>query len=533
RGAKNPSNQCESCEAASTTSWTPSAAEGSACGGGKFCNASRKCVDGCAIGGKYYEIGATAPGNSCKVCNAAVDSGAWTPNPALAVGDVCNGGGKYCSAEYECRDGCKSGSEVYWDGDTSPGNECLYCDAGLDKPSGWYQKEAGASCNNGICDKDGDCMNPTTISAGAMHSCGIMSDGRAKCWGSNEYGGLGVDTGGAPGPWTPWLVPEAFGLVYIGAGNLHTCAATAAGKVLCWGDNSVAQLGRGTVSGVSTTPQEVSGLSGIKMLSVGSFHNCVITAEDHLRCWGNNADGQLGIGTIGNYASSPTQVLGSLNMLKVSKVSAGRFHTCAILSSGDAYCWGYNSHGGLGDGTTEPKLFPSLVNGAYSTGFTAISAGAFNTCGIRTSGTTINQAVCWGMRNGGATGDGTTAEGERTQPYPVVDHDTDVAAITMGANSGCALTDSSGTRRVRCWGAGAAGQIGNGSVDDTGTPDLVLGLTTNVTALPDMRWASVCVIDSGNVPKCWGLNDNAQLGQPYHHGPDEGESTALTVVGFP
>jgi alpha-tubulin suppressor-like RCC1 family protein len=178
-------------------------------------------------------------------------------------------------------------------------------------------------------------------------------------------------------------------------GKSHTCAITLEGSVKCWGDNTIGQLGDGTMIGRST-PTDVNALGGEAVaIAAGGFHTCAVLANGAARCWGANNDYQLGDGTrIGR--SIPTGVGGLASGVAV--IAGGQDHTCASLRDGSARCWGYNERGQLGDGTMTDRSTPVVVDGLA--GAAGIVAGGAHTCAL-TSGGNVR---CWGDNRAGQLG---------------------------------------------------------------------------------------------------------------------------------
>jgi alpha-tubulin suppressor-like RCC1 family protein len=189
----------------------------------------------------------------------------------------------------------------------------------------------------------------SAIATGSYDSCALTTGGGVKCWGISV---------GSP---TPADVPGlASGVAAIAAGTLHACALTIAGAVKCWGNNGGGQLGDGTTASRST-PVDVSGLSsGVTAIAAGDLHTCALTAAGRVRCWGLNAFGQAGEGTPAQPAT-PVEVPGLAGIVKA--IAAGAEHSCAVMSVGGVACWGRNAFGQLGDGTTRNAARPVSVIG--------------------------------------------------------------------------------------------------------------------------------------------------------------------------
>jgi alpha-tubulin suppressor-like RCC1 family protein len=250
-----------------------------------------------------------------------------------------------------------------------------------------------------------------TISAGRAHSCGISIGGRPYCWGSNERGQLGgsVDTTGgtvllrdasAPqlvGSLTDGKFFGAFNFRAIAAGGIHTCAIDFFQQAFCWGMGLNGQLGDGTNVFNQYQPQPVVGGTPFDSITAGYSHSCALASDGAAWCWGNNADGQLGDGSVQS-SNVPVRVTGGLTFVALT---AGYAHTCGIAADGTAWCWGRNEFGQLGDGTTTSRTSPTPVAGELV--FKVLSAGDQQTCGVTVS----RVAACWGDNEYGSLGDGT------------------------------------------------------------------------------------------------------------------------------
>ncbi len=275
--------------------------------------------------------------------------------------------------------------------------------------------------------------------------CVLSSAGTVRC---RIAGGSGLEA-----------VPGISDAVELGIGDSFGCVRRLGGVVGCWGSNEHGRLGDGT-SSTRTTPSLVGGSSPINdvtALAIGSDFACAMRTAGTVWCWGNNSRGQLGDGTTNN-SWLPMQVRESSGtgfLSGVTHLVAGGQHVCA-LKPGEVRCWGYNSGGQLGDGSTVNLPRPGRVSGL--TDAIALSAGEEHTCALRSGGT----VSCWGDNTEGALGDGTTVN--RSLPVDVMGL-ADVTMVSAGARYACARLRDGG---VRCWGRNNNGELGDG----TGYPAL-------------------------------------------------------------
>jgi len=247
----------------------------------------------------------------------------------------------------------------------------------------------------------------THIAAGGSHTCALSDTGHVRCWGVNDQFQLGA--GVAAETSTPVLVADlANGIRDVSAGAGHTCVAVATGEIHCWGGNAHGELGIGTASSTPVAkPQRVLGLpEPMMMVRSGFAHTCAVSAAGEVLCWGQGSAGALGDDTSLDRVS-PVAVKG-LPAAAVD-LTAGEDGTCAVLANAETYCWGDNSNGQLGDGTRIGRSAPVLVEGLRGR---AISSGRAFAC----AATSEHRAYCWGRNDEGQLGDGTSATRELAGP---------------------------------------------------------------------------------------------------------------------
>jgi alpha-tubulin suppressor-like RCC1 family protein/uncharacterized RDD family membrane protein YckC len=284
--------------------------------------------------------------------------------------------------------------------------------------------------------------------------------------------------------------------IELAAGGQHSCVITRGGGVKCWGYNSNGQLGDGTTDATHDTAVEVKGLPrGATALAGGYSHTCAVVGGE-VWCWGDNSDGQLGDGTTTD-SRRPVKVPG---LTGVTAVAAGNVHTCALTASGGVKCWGKNYLGQLGDGTTDERLAPVDVVGLTG-GVTAIAARRYHTCAVTNGG-----VKCWGSNYQGELGDGGATLQSRS-PVDVIGLTSGVAEVSTGWQHTCALTTDGG---VWCWGDNRAGELGDETNTDRLAPVAVPSLSSGVTGIAAGEDYTCAIVDGG--VRCWGDNETRQLG---------------------
>jgi alpha-tubulin suppressor-like RCC1 family protein len=302
----------------------------------------------------------------------------------------------------------------------------------------------------------------------------------------------------------------------VAAGAGETCVLLAGGAVACWGANDSGQLGDGNNTGpevcpgnlpCSTTPAVVPGVNGAIAVATNGNDACAVLSSGAVECWGNDISGELGSGPLANgitVSSVPTVVSG---LTRATAIAVGADYACALLLDGTIQCWGSNTYGQLGNGSTTDSTTPVPVSGL--TGAAAIAAGTSHTCALMADGT----VVCWGGNDAGELGLASSGSSQTcgsvdpcaTTPVKVPNL-SGVTAIAVGAQDTCALL-SDGT--VRCWGWNYNGELGNGTTMDSSTPVVVSGLSgASAIAMAD---ESACALVSGGAVVCWGNNTDGQL----------------------
>ena len=203
--------------------------------------------------------------------------------------------------------------------------------------------------------------NAVAIAAGLEHTCVLQANGTGRCWGGNAVGQLGIGTTGGS-RLTSVAVSSALGsAVAISAGSQHTCALLANGSAMCWGSDSVGQIGDGTfvIDGTAETPISIlagTGTFTARDVVAGRSHTCAVRANGNVACWGANDSGQLGAGDMTGGATLRLVSAGW------SFVAAGENHTCAVTSTdGTLFCFGAGAMGRLGTGGMGDELSPVMI----------------------------------------------------------------------------------------------------------------------------------------------------------------------------
>ncbi len=380
-------------------------------------------------------------------------------------------------------------------------------DAGADVDGG-LRRDDGGACD-GTCLPGEPPLRASIIAAGYAHTCAIHAARGLVCWGTDAHGELG-DNGVGPLQTRPVAVHGlGVGATAVAASFGHTCAITQRGGVVCWGHNYFGELGTGGVAD-RLEPANVVGLDRVISIAAGVYHSCAVRSDGSAACWGLNRDGQLGDGTAVNTAS-PVEVRAP----PLAAMAAGESFTCGLTRQQTVVCWGTNSAGALGDGTFTSSTIPVRV---ALDGVTAIAAGPQHACALTSDGV----VHCWGANRSGALGNGTTNGTPR--PIAVLGLPGPARAIATSQRHSCALIVGG---KVACWGAGTLGDLGNGTGADSYFP-VTAGPIDGIPVAIASGETHICVVTSEDHVRCWGGNDQGQIG----NGTTNGYARPVAVYGL-
>lgn len=422
---------------------------------------------------------------------------------------------------------------------------------------------AGEECEDGNTSSADPCSSlcqkqeVLALTSGENHNCAILTGGVVKCWGRNSFGQLGLGDmerrGDDPNEMGDNLPAVNLGMAAtaVTAGENHTCALLSDGTVRCWGYNDSGQLGLGDQNNWGDVPVEKDMFPVVDLgqgatataIAAGWNHTCARLSSGAVKCWGNNASGQLGLGHSNNMGDEPGEMaaLPTVNLgpgLTAKAIAGGGQHTCAWLSTNAVKCWGLAAEGqlgldddvNLGDNAGEMgSALPTVPIGSVI----AVRAGYAHTCALFASGA----VKCWGYNGSGQLGLGNTEDkgnspGEMATLPAAVDLGGPAIAIALGSYHTCARLTGIG---VKCWGNNYYGQLGlendkyrGNDMNEMGAALGVvdLGIGVSASAISAHGWQS-CALVTGARVKCWGQNKYGQLGR----GDDVDQGDALGEMG--
>jgi cysteine-rich repeat protein len=422
-------------------------------------------------------------------------------------------------------------------------------------PCGNGTLDAGEDCDDGNTDS-GDGCSATCAQEGVVmvttadtFTCALLASGTVKCWGNNDVGELGLgDTltrGNAPGQMGANLPAVDLGTgrtaTAIASGITAVCALLDNESVKCWGHGAFGMLGQGNTMNLGDGPGEMGDAlptvnlgtgKTAKAIGSGAHHTCAILNDSTLKCWGRYDFGQLGLGDTAQRGDDPGEMGDALPAVDLGAgklavgISAGYYHTCALLNDGTVKCWGRNMNGQLGLGDTIDRAdgpnemgdnLPAVDLGTGKT-VKALSVNSYGACAILND----DSLKCFGahilgLGETGARGDEPNEMGDN---LPAVDLGTGKTAtrVAVGYSATCALLNDDS---LKCWGLGALGALGLGDTQIRGNqpnqmgdnlPAVDLGTGKTATRLSTAYGHTCAALKDGGL-KCWGYNDHGQLGQ--------------------
>lgn len=461
------------------------------CTGGETCNSSGQCVsETCVPDCSGRECGPDPVcGESCGTC---------------AGGETCNSSGQ-CISE-ECEPDCS-------------GREC-----GPDPVCG---ESCGTCTGEMTCSNQGDCFledcsegwmvtteqpdrcTPivSRVATSGLGSCAVAIDGSIYCWGRFP----GTDSAQLK-PQKVLNIPEP--VRDVAMSDSHACAVTASGVVYCWGRNNYGQLGDGTLTDRST-PAKIHGLSvGVESITLGWGNTCIVTDDGAVYCWGDGSYGKLGNGDTANQPL-PVEVTGLQS--GYLDVACGHSSCCALGDDGSVVCWGDNALGVLGDGTITDRKTPVSVVGLTDE-VVQVQGCHLNFCVLYRSG----QVACWGNNDSNSLGnpdlkdrcDVLDFRACSRSPVLVQGLNSTVSRIAVGPTHSCALLQNG---VVECWGGNLSGQLGRGSTGKFGETGPIAQNPGSVSDIEcgkgsDYNSGRTCAVWPEGVVRCWGYNGAGQIG---------------------
>jgi alpha-tubulin suppressor-like RCC1 family protein len=365
------------------------------------------------------------------------------------------------------------------------------------------------------------------IDASDRHVCAVLGGGGVRCWGLGADGELGVEGVSSLGINEPPSDVAGIDLganaIRVEAGGAHTCALLDTNDVKCWGSAERGALGLGNDDsiGLDAAPSSASIINlgkKVSQLSAGGDHNCAVTEDAAIHCWGSNDFGQLGIGATNHIGDDETpSALGAISIEgNVSQVVAGWAYSCVILDTGAVQCWGDNSSGqnglGLGEDVGDNELPSAAGDLPLGGNAVQISTRDFQACALLDTG----GVRCWGKNLSGVLGYGDIGiVGDDETPAAMGDLDLGAAAtqVALGGSHACAIMEDGG---VRCWGDNSFGFLGYGNTEFIGDDEAPgAGGDIDLGGIPSQLVAGIeftcALLDAGNV-RCWGNSLNGQLG---------------------
>ena len=314
-----------------------------------------------------------------------------------------------------------------------------------------------------------------TLDGGANRTwCGLAVSGKVYCWGDHHLGSYFTPTSRTP---VAVEFPHAMTITEVHSGYSNGCALNTDGELWCWGD--ILESGSGETESIRT-PVKVAMPNGERVVNFDNGGaSCAVTDVGNIYCWGHaNGEGQLGIGYTSNFAYAvsvtPLKVLTPAGV-QFASVSTALEHACALSTTGIGYCWGDNYEGLYGNNSYADSWVPTPMIVPNNEKLNLVSTGWYHTCVITISG----KSWCFGRGAFGELGTGTTLGG-KTYRTPLVPSGTQFKTLSAALGTTCAIDQ---VNKVWCWGGLNWGTNGNGRLEASLTPAVILPVGTPTVAL--------------------------------------------------
>ncbi len=346
------------------------------------------------------------------------------------------------------------------------------------------------------------------VATGEAEACAVLANGKVYCWGEDDLGQLGNGKTETE-VLTPTEVKGIDNAKQVSIGKKDTCALLSTGHVDCWGENGRGQVGNEKDEEASvSTPVEVNHLEHVTEIQVGWDFACALIEGGTVKCWGENGLGNIGSGRKAKEGES-VLVPEEAKVKEVSKLDAYFKHACGLLTNGTLKCWGYDFFDELGnnDEGEFAEAIETPVAAFYPKAATDVSLGHYHTC-IVESGT----VECWGETYEGQLGDGSEGVYHTIDYEPQATGLSEAVEVASGYDDTCARIKSG---HVYCWGVNYFGEVGDGVASfnkevpvDTPTEVLKLSEAVQISAGFDLA----CAVVKGGQVYCWGEDDRGQVG---------------------
>ena len=374
----------------------------------------------------------------------------------------------------------------------------------------------------------------------------MLREGLVRCWGGNDWGQLGLGTSAdlrAQKPFQNGLVSLGAPATTIAAGARHTCALMQDETVRCWGNNDYGQLGLGHMQAIGDDEvpdvqhAQVPLGATAKAIAAGGNVTCAILRAGDLRCWGRNNFGQLGLGHTNDIGDNETPTAAAAGVTldnTVRAVAPGGDHTCVVLDNNNTRCWGRNDLDQLGiAGSTDqigdnelPTAVPALVWTGYPQ-FGSIVAGATRTFALFSDGSAVR---AWGDNSDGGFGYGWMGNYPAMSPaqWGGLTYSSSILGVAAGAYHACIWLWNND---LRCFGQNDQAQLGQPNTSPSGDSGIssafMPAVNLGVDASGHSAYATLvttgsyhtCVLLNTGMLHCWGYNVDGQLGLGFASGP--------------